>query len=90
MASRSSVKIPFLDQAPLGELLGSKLPTGMSVFRHFWEHFKVQGKPVAVAARETAKSVASFWSNAGLKTKHIDYIVKDVRKWYTDHQVNYD
>ena len=87
MEFRKSSQIPFLGEAPLDQILGAKLPTGMIVFRHFWHHFKVLNKGAAVAARDAAKSVVAFWTNAGMVAKHVDHITKDIKKWYSDHQV---
>ena len=87
MESRSTVEIPFLNEAPLSELLGAKLPTGILIFRHFWYHHKVLRKESKSAIRDCAKSVKSFWEDAGLVPKKIDCIIKDIDKWYKQHQV---
>ena len=87
MESRSTVEIPFLNEAPLSEILGAKLPTGVVIFRHFWHHHKVLRKESKSALRDCAKSVKSFWEDAGLVPKKIDCIIKDIEKWYKQHQV---
>ena len=87
MESRKSVEIPFLKEAPISELLGAKLPTCMTVFRHFWHKYKILGQKLSVAQRETAKSVICFWKNAGLVPKKVDCIIVDIEKWFKEYQV---
>ena len=36
METRGDVQIPLLELPPLNDLSGSRLPTRMEVFRHFW------------------------------------------------------
>ena len=87
MDSRKAVEIPFLKEAPISEILGAKLPTGMTIFRHFWYHHKVLGKSRAVAERDAAKAVISFWNSAGMEVKKVDYISRDINKWFNAYQV---
>ena len=87
MDSRKAVEIPFLKEAPISEILGAKLPTGMTIYKHFWYNHKVLGKSHSVAERDTAKAVALFWNNAGMEVKKVDHISRDINKWYNAHQV---
>ena len=90
MATRKAVEIPFLNESPLSEILGAKLPTGLTIFRHLWHRLKVLNEAPNTGIRETAKAVITFWENAGMKTKKIDCIAKDLTKLYNQHKVLHD
>ena len=79
-------KIPFLEETPLENLMGAKLPTKRDIFRHFW-HKKKNGLKEKDAVRETAKAVLRFWANAGLLGKKIDNVIKDINNWLNAYKV---
>lgn len=87
MDLRKAVEIPFINEAPLAEILGAKLPTGSMVFRHLWHHQKVLHKTHNIAVRDTAKAVIEAWAAAGLTAKKIDCIIKDIEKMFKQHEV---
>ena len=82
-----SSDILFLHEAPLGALLGAKLPMKLSIFKHFWHHYKSLGKGCNIAVRDTAKSVITCWQNAGLHLKKIDCIIVDITIWFNQYKV---
>ena len=87
MESREASKIPFLEFSPLERLLGAKLPTKEMIFRHWWHIHKIEKKSIKDAVRAAAKSVIDFWTNAGLKPKKLDYVMKDLNRWISMYQV---
>ena len=87
MDLRKAVEIPFLNEAPLDEILGAKLPTASMIFRHLWYHLKILHKSYNVALRDTAKAVILAWTAAGLTAKKIDCIAKDIDKLFKQHEV---
>ena len=87
MESREASKIPFLEFSPLDRLMGAKLPIKEMIFRNWWFYHKVEKNTMNDAMRAAAKAVITFWSNAGLKAKKIDCILKDVGKWVKMYQV---
>ena len=87
MSLRSASEIPFLGKQPVNEILGAKLPTKLLIFCHFFYHHKELSKNSTDAIHATAKSVVTCWEKAGCKTKKIDGIKNDIKKWFTMHQV---
>ena len=81
MESRRAVAIPFIDEAPLEEIQGAKLPTKTDIFRHYWHHHKSLKKKSSIAVRDAAKSVMAAWTAAGLKPKTINYVAGDINEW---------
>ena len=66
METRGDVQIPLLELPPLNDLSGSRLPTRMEVFRHFWHLRKEKGQTIAQAANSAAKAVIACWKSVGL------------------------
>ena len=88
MDLRKANEIRLLEVSPLDEILGSKLPTNMVVFRHcFWRN-RVDGEKLAVALRSTVKVAISFWERMGFKTKGIKVGIRDLSSLLDEHKVD--
>ena len=87
MSLRSASEIPFLGKQPVNEISGAKLPTKLLIFCHFFYNHKELGKNTTDAIHATGKAVVTCWEEAGCKTKKIDRIKNDIKKWFTMHQV---
>ena len=87
MGTKKSVEIPFLQETPLEEIRGAKLSDNLTTFCHFLFNFKVLRKTAKVAYRDSAKAVIPSWVGIGLKPKHIDCVIKDIKTLYEHHQM---
>ena len=87
MKSRQDLKVPFLDESPLEELKGAKLPTKSDIFRHYWYLHKVSGKQSKQAIRDAAKATLSRWQEANLQPKGLKSVIEDISKWIREHEV---
>ena len=87
MDTRSSSAIPFIEEHPLKEILGSRLPTKGEVFRHYYFLRYSTGLLPANAQKNAVQSAQKFWSQAGILTKKEDYAISDLVKIITEFQV---
>ena len=88
METRADVQIPLLELPPLNDLSGSRLPTRVDVFRHFWHLRKVQGQTIAQAENSAAKAVMECWKSVGLVPKTRINICKDIKAIVSSYQVS--
>ena len=88
METRGDLQIPLLDLPPLNDLSGSRLPTRVDVFRHYWHLKKVKGETVAQAANSAAKAVIACWESVGLIPKTRINLCKDIKEIVTEYRVS--
>ena len=86
METRNTVAIPILEEAPLEDLNGSRLPTRKDVFRHFWYH-RNAGNSIPDAQLLAAKAAIACWERVGLAPKALKNIKHDINKMNTQFQV---
>ena len=61
IGTKEATKIPFLDEQPLKDLRGSKIPLKMDVFRFFFFLHLVNGLPLKDASQQVVSKTKEFW-----------------------------
>ena len=89
METRNSSLIPFINQYPLEEILGSRLPTQGDVFRYFYFLRHEKGLPPAEAQKKAVQSASVFWQEAGISIKKIEHGISSLAKILVEFQVSF-
>ena len=86
METRNSIATPILEEAPLENLNGTRLPTRKDIFRHYWYH-KNAGKSISEAQLLASKAAVACWERVGLVPKGVKYIKADITKMNSELRV---
>ena len=89
MSLRSATEIPFLGTPAVEKISGTKLPTELLIFCLFFTTTKhwAKTRPTPFILQRSLLLVVGSIEQAGCKTKKIDGIKNDMKKWTTMHQV---
>ena len=87
METRALTEIPLLNEQPLSEILGARLPTKSEVFRHFFYLRNVQDLTIGEAVKRAVQAAKPFWVQAGVTVKHDRCAINDLEKIITEYKV---
>ena len=87
MDTKSSTEIPFIKVQPLADILGSRLPLKMDIFRFFFYLHQVLGLTLKDAGDQAVAKAKGFWEKAGIKTKSDRCAYNDVMGMWKSFRV---
>ena len=87
--TRSNSVIPIIEEAVVEKLTGSRLPTRLEVFAHFFYLHKNKKETLQNSKREAIKAAASFWEKVSIAPKTIKNGVRMLTRIHDEYQVVY-